>query len=387
MPRTGENIYKRKDGRWEGRYLKKTAASKSSYGYVYGKSYRDVKSRLSKAKAEWELQQSAIAEKTDDTLSHVAAAWLEDSRGFFKESTYVKYRNLLNSYILPPLGNCFISKITNEKIYELSCSLLKSGGRKAAGLSPKTVSDILSLLKSIQKYAFNKNMAASHISCSLPVKQPLKQLRVFTVPEQRTLTGYLKKDLTLSNLGVLLCLFTGIRIGELCALKWEDISLRDRTISIHQTMQRLPQDGGELPQDNGGTEKTARTKILISAPKSDCSVRVIPLPDIIMEELAQMRQASNSYFLTGDPKKYTEPRTMQNRFKAILKTCGIHDANFHTLRHTFATRCIEAGFDTKSLSEILGHANVNITLNRYVHPTMEQKQKNMSRLSELFSVR
>ena len=135
-------------------------------------------------------------------------------------------------------------------------------------------------------------------------------------------------------------------------------------------------------QTSDGEKKTA---ILIAEPKSQCSIRDIPIAGTLREKLIQ-QTIKEGYVLTGNKNRYVEPRTMQNRFKAIVKRCGIWDAHFHTLRHTFATRCIEVGFDVKSLSEILGHANVSITLNRYVHPSMELKQKNMDRLSALFAV-
>ena len=134
-------------------------------------------------------------------------------------------------------------------------------------------------------------------------------------------------------------------------------------------------------------ENKRKTSILISDPKSECSIRKIPIPETVFQLLCKFKYPENTYLLTGHTQKFIEPRTLQYRFKAVLKTCNINDANFHSLRHTFATRCIELGFDIKSLSEILGHATVNITLNRYVHPSMELKQKNMNMLSELFAVK
>ena len=377
MPRTGENIYKRKDGRWEGRYIKERTGSKTSYGYVYGKSYKEVKIRLIQLKAEWEKKRAE--EKTlmeDDKFSNIASVWLAISKPLFKESTLVKYKNLLRLYILPSIGDDWISEITDEKIHVLCSDLLNTGGAKKTGLSPKTVTDVLSLLRSIQKYALSRNMKATPISCSCPIKHSQKQLRVLSFQEHKLLYNYLKSNLTLSNLGIILCLFTGIRIGELCALKWSDISITEKTLYVHQTMQRLHAEGSN----------PAKTQILLSAPKSPCSIRLIPLPTHLMEWILPMQKHPDSFFLTGDTEKFIEPRRMQYHFKRVLKTCDIPDANFHVLRHTFATRCIESGFDLKSLSEILGHSNVNITLNRYVHPTLELKRENMSKMFEQFSV-
>ena len=374
MPRTGENIYKRKDGRWEGRYIKGHNGIRLCYGYIYGKSYKEVKSQLARAKVELDSRQ---IQKSDDIFANVAAKWMESRGPFLKDSTLVKYRNLLRSYLLPSFGDCKMSEITNDKIDLLSNRLLKTGGVNGEGLSQKTVADSLSLLRCILKFALAQNMYVNFTSFTCPAKPEYKQLRILSIQEQHDLCKYLKSNKTPSNLGILICLFTGIRIGELCALKWKDISITERTLFIHQTMQRLP------AADNS----TNKTQIFITSPKSGSSIRIVPLPDMLMAEIVPMQQYEDAFFLSGHNTRYVEPRTMQNRFKSILKCCGIKDANFHTLRHTFATRCVEVGFDIKSLSEILGHANVNITLNRYVHPTLELKRENMSKLSELIAVR
>ena len=170
-------------------------------------------------------------------------------------------------------------------------------------------------------------------------------------------------------------MFSGLRIGELCALEWGDISLESGTIYIHQNIQRI--------QIKGNGEK--KTEVVITTPKSQCSIRTIPMPEFLISILREADIERRGYLLTGS-KKYLEPRSMENHFHKILDEISMRQVNFHTLRHTFATRCIEVGFDIKSLSEILGHANVNITLNRYVHPSFQLKKENMERLS-VFAVR
>lgn len=380
MPRTGQNIYKRKDGRWEGRYIKNHEGHKTSYGYIYGRTYKEVKCRLLKVHTECQPENAKLPSPTEDVLFvFLAEKWFEHSRLLFKESTCVKYRNLLRCYIIPHLGSHPVNDITDETVLAFANDLLTSGGEKGSGLSPKTVSDILSVLRSIRKYAISRNIDIKYLSCSLPVKQKSGQLRVFSMQEQQKLYSYLKSNISLRNLGIMLCLFTGLRIGELCALRWEDISLKSRTLYVHQTMQRL-----HVRENSHKQQKETKTAILISTPKSSCSIRIIPIPELLLKELRLLKQPSDAFFLTGEKADYIEPRTMQNHFKSVLKECHIDDANFHTLRHTFATRCVEVAFDTKSLSEILGHANVSITLNRYVHPTLELKQENMNRLSKLF---
>jgi len=160
------------------------------------------------------------------------------------------------------------------------------------------------------------------------------------------------------------------------ALQWEDISFSENIIHVHQTMQRI-----QCNEDN------TKTKIIITTPKSPCSIRCIPIPSELVSIIQMHKQCSHGFVLTNSVQQYIEPRTMQNRFKYALEQASIDTANYHALRHTFATRCIELGFDVKSLSEILGHATVNITMNRYVHPSMELKKENMQRLSSLFPVK
>lgn len=378
MSRTGENIYKRKDGRWEGRYIKGRSQEKTYYGYIYGKTYREVKQRLTQIKAGQEVRRSISRQESENEIlfSQIAQEWLNRSRSNLKESTLVKYQNMLNSYIIPEFGKLPPGIIDRKLVSNYTEQLLRFGGKKGTGLSTKTVSDSLSLLKNILNYAQDNGIKVNEIGVSRTFRRHQKPLRVFQESEYQRLCRYLKEHHCLINLGILLCLFTGIRVGELCALRWGDISIPDKTLYVHQTMQRL----------GIGEEDGARTKILISDPKSDCSKRLIPLPKVLMDELNTMHQPSENFFLTGSPTKFVEPRTMQNRFKAVLKVCGIDDANFHALRHTFATRCVEIGFDVKSLSEILGHASVNITLNRYVHPTMEQKRRNMDKLDQMTEI-
>jgi integrase len=198
-------------------------------------------------------------------------------------------------------------------------------------------------------------------------------MQILSMQEQSILSRYLYDNLTPCNLGILICLYTGLRIGEICALKWKDICIAEHYLDVHKTMQRV-----QIMDDK------KKTTVLIQRPKSDCSIRKIPLPDTILSILQSEKKETDAFILTGSAQKFIEPRCMENRFKTVLKACGVNNYKFHTLRHTFATRCVELGFDIKSLSEILCHASVSITLNRYVHPSMELKQKNMNLLIDLF---
>lgn len=375
MPKKGENIYKRKDGRWEGRYIKsRTESGKIIYGYVYARSYRETKE---KQKAKIASYTSQIANKNEHVFSNIASEWFESIKLHTKTSTQNKYHNMLTNYILPEYGNQPFSTITYEFI-EAHCKfLLESGGKKGNGLSPKTVSDVLAIIRNISKFAIRKGIYVANDANAVQIRQDIKPMRVLNKAEQSQLCEYILKKPEACNIGILVCMFTGLRIGEICALRWEDISFSEQSIYIHHTLQRIQMNRGH----------GAKTEVVVTTPKSSCSIRKIPLPDEILEILVLNKKASSGYVLTNDEYKFIEPRTMQNKFKKILKAAGIENANFHALRHTFATRCVELGFDIKSLSEILGHATVNITMNRYVHPTYEMKKKNMQKLSKLLAVK
>lgn len=193
---------------------------------------------------------------------------------------------------------------------------------------------------------------------------------MLTTAQHNLLTNYLLDSVSPSNLGIFISAVTGIRIGELCALKWSDIDLEKRIITVSKTMQRIKNIGG----------KTA-TKIVITPPKSKTSAREIPVPDVLYSYLKKMQCDNDCYVLTGD-KLFAEPRTMQYRFKSILKKIGLPHVNFHALRHMFATRCVDVGVDVQTLSEILGHCSVELTLNRYVHLSIERKRNCMKLFSD-----
>lgn len=373
MSKKGENIYKRKDGRWEGRFiLSYDNNGKAKFGYIYGRTYCEVKQRLVEKKNAV-LQNAVITDKHSTVYNEVLDAWLNSSKINTKESTYARYTHLINSHIRPYLGKYLLSKISTQLIEGYIEQQLVSGRLdNTGGLSAKTVTDILTIIKSTMDYARYNNLPVACNLGKLNVKKKDKEMRVFSQAEQESLIRVLVDEMDLYKFGVLLSLYTGIRIGELCALRWEDFDLHSSELQVRKTMQRIQNI------ENGATSKT---KVIITEPKSSCSIRTIPLPIFITDIAKRYVATPRAFILTGDSKRYIEPRTMQNRFKKYLKESGITNANFHALRHTFATRCVEVGFEIKSLSEILGHANVNITLNRYVHSSLELKHLNMNKLT------
>ena len=378
MARRGENIYKRKDGRWEARAIKGyNEQGKAVYAYFYGRSYREAKDRMFMALPYVEYEPMQDCQKAGNAICFgvILDNWLDISKAKLKESSYAKYHNLVHNHIKPSLGKHLLSGINNTEINRLVLEKLKQGKHGSKGLSEKTVKDILTIVKAALRYAKDESLLADiNIKVTLPKKRP-KDMRILSTDEQTVLEKFLCTDMDESKLGIYLCMYTGVRIGEVCAMLWGDISLGEGVLTVKRTMQRVQALEAEV---------SAKTKITITDPKSNFSVRTIPLPECLLDKLKQFYPTDkNAYLLTGDVKRFIEPRTYQYRFKSYLSQCGIKDANFHSLRHTFSTRCVSLGFDNESLSEILGHSNVNITLNRYVHPSLAMKRNNMSKLTAL----
>lgn len=305
-------------------------------------------------------------------MREIIEQWLDELSATKKESTIVKYTSQLENHILPFFGDKSINAISNSDVISFSKMLLIE-----KKLSKKTAADILSRIKSIRKYAMLHNYDVQFIPDCVSITPENKEIRVFSIEEENILIDYLRKNLDGISLGILFCLFTGLRLGEICALLWSDISMDDREIHVSRTMQRL---------QNLDQNAEHKTYIHIGEPKSRSSIRTIPIPTIICKELCLVHE-DDGYVLTGDSKHFVEPRTFENRFKSILNNCGIENATVHTCRHTYATRCVEAGVDIKSLSEMLGHSNISITLNRYVHPSKRFKHENIEKLSALFEVK
>ncbi len=372
MARTGENIYKRKDGRWEARYIfSYTETGKAKYKYLYAPTYGEVKSKLIKAlTCSGPIENDKHFDK--ETYTYWLDKWLSSKKLVVKQSTYVRYRNSIERHIKPELGKYPISKISTELMSHFIKKKLSNGRLDGkGGLSPKTTNDILIIIKETFKFAQSYGVVTVCNFDRIQFKKPHKEMRVLSPLEEKQLLTVLFDSFDRYKLGVFLCLYTGIRIGELCSLKWKNVSLTENTIKIEETLQRLQSYDPNI---------LSSTLIVISAPKSFAAQRTIPLPDFAVEILKPFETYPEAYLLTGKSNLFVEPRTMQNHFKKYLRQAGIEDANFHALRHTFATRCVEVGFDIKTLSEILGHTSVKTTLDRYVHSSMQQKRDNMAKL-------
>lgn len=371
MSKRGENITKRKDGRWEARYIKGYENGKAVYGYLYGKSYTEAKQKKETAlRSSKELPHT----KQSKTFNDLLDCFLIQKKYCVKESTYAHYCNMIERHIRKELGMLRLSDLSTYTIERYADDKLSNGKVNSKdGLSPKTVKDLLTLIKSVLKYGIKKGLISSTATSFSSPKVSKKDIEVLSKDEQQTLE---KSTICADNLhfGIYLCLYTGMRIGEICALQWKDIDLINSTISINKTIQRI--------SNHDGKAEIKKTKIVIASPKSLASKRTIPLPLILCEQLSKRKQihcSGSSYFLT-DSERFIEPRNYYARYKEVLYNCGLSHYTFHALRHTFATRCIEIGFDPKVLSEILGHTNVKFTLDRYVHPSLDRKRTCMELL-------
>lgn len=310
--------------------------------------------------------------RNDETVVFDIAAeeWLREVTSELRQTTIARYRNLLNTYIYPYFRNVSIERISRSDVEYICSELLATGGKDKRGLSPKTVKDVLSVIKNVLNYAsITKNIKIPNLN-NIPIKQEHKSMRVFTVSEELRLDRILRYDPNPTNIGILLSLNTGIRLGELCALKWEDINLKERYIDVEETVQRLRVKG------------KYKTKLFVLDIEGFGAKRKIPIPDSVYDVLEKNKGSKKTYLLTGT-ERMLDPRTLDNRYKRLLDKMEIPRASFTVLRNTFATRCVEADMDIKTLSEILGHASINITIDRYVHPTMDDKIEELNRIVNL----
>ena len=302
-------------------------------------------------------------------FNDVSKSWLEKTRLYLKKSSYSTYDTIVSTHLQPHFGNMAISEITTEQVSTFLADL-----SRLKELAPSTVRGIASVLRSVMKHAETEGYEIKTKGCVVRRKEPPHKARILSDPEWKQLEISLTNDPDTMKLGMLICMYTGLRLGEICALKWEDISLDEGILTVNRTIQRIK---------NTVQQAEHKTVIIIDSPKSQSSIRAIPLPSLLLGMMKKFETANNCFVLTGDSTAYVEPRTLQNHFKQILHQSGIEDINFHAIRHTFATKCVNLGFDIKALSDILGHSDVSVTLNTYVHPSLNVMKSYMERFNNL----
>ena len=298
------------------------------------------------------------------TIREIAEAWKEYKRPYVKQSTMAAYVLILENHVLPEFGD-------NDSLHEhdVQAFVLK---KIEHGLSVKSVKDILIVLKMVMKFGV-KNEWMTHYEWDIkyPANNQPKELEVLSVANHKKILDYVQHNFTFMSLGIYISLSTGLRIGEICALKWSDINVADGTITVQRTIERIYMVEGEKKH----------TQLVINTPKTVNSCREIPISKELLAMVKPMKKVVNAdfYVLTNEDKP-TEPRTYRNYYNRLMEKLDIPKLKYHGLRHSFATRCIEAGCDYKTVSVLLGHSNISTTLNLYVHPNMEQKKRCINKM-------
>ncbi len=373
MAKRGENIYLRKDGRYEGRYvIGKKGNGKTAFGYVYARKYTDVKRKLELLKAESATRYTAKAAGVGDGSVEVwLRIWLEEIlRPELKESSYAIYRGMIENHMIPAVGRATLSKVNTDTIkylYEIIRNK-KICQQTAQSICKRFRAALIAaqeahLLVDVPKLPFKKAKKAGNAPGFL------------SISDQERLENYLDLQNNLKDLAVFFSLYTGVRVGECCAVKWKNICFESSELVITHTLQRIRTYSG-----------TTRTTVRYSEPKSQCAVRRIPLTGTLLKLLKERKQSvrdASEDFVFSSHSHVFEPRVLQHHIKKLSQKCGIEHLHFHTLRHSFATRCLENQIDIKTLAELMGHSTARFTLDWYGHSTSLQKRKYIDRLEQL----
>ena len=300
-------------------------------------------------------------------ILEISKQWLCQKKKYIKESTYSFYKINTENYINPYFGDICISDISNQTVQDVVNYWQCRPDRLGYMMKWSSIKNVLSVLKQILRYAGNE------LDEKVPILEfdihPIKagnQLnkKVWTLPEQHDIVDLALNDINTKNLGIILAISCGLRIGEVCALQWKDINLEAGLIYIRKTLQRIYLSD-EMP----------KSRVIITTPKTFSSIREIPISSKLLKQICQINNKSDENYILTNSSDYMEPRTYRKYFKKFLIKYNIDILNFHCLRHSFATRCINCGNDIKVVSDLLGHSTVNTTWNMYVHPSMQEKKK------------
>lgn len=300
----------------------------------------------------------------EKTINQITEEWKEEKKKYVKKSTYAAYQLLIQNHIKPYFGDLY--EVNEEKVQKFVFDKLD------AGLSEKTVRDIIIVLKMILKFGIkNGYLEYVQIDAKFPSKQEKKDLDVLSKADQKKFMEHLRNNFTFKNLGIFICLSTGMRIGEICGLRWCDVDTVEGVIKVRHTLQRIYIIEGEK----------RHTELLLDTPKTANSVRDIPMSSELLKMLKSLNKVVNeNYYVISNDIKPIEPRIYRNYYKKLCEQLDIPELKFHGLRHSFATRCIESKADYKTVSVLLGHSNISTTLNLYVHPNKEQKKKTIDKM-------
>lgn len=289
-----------------------------------------------------------------------------------KERTYTRYYEIVHQHIKPHLGEYELNDLTPIVIQKFITHLSQCGNLKTgAGLSPNSVNSIITVIQGALETASRIGLSEKYTAGK--IKRPKiteKQVSCFTPAEQKQIEQAVMRDKKIKMFGILLCLYSGLRVGEVLALEWSDIDFVKYELTINKTC-------------HDGKDKDGNFCRITDTPKTESSRRVIPIPKQLLPYLREAKKKGSSKYVISNGQKTISVRSYQKAFTCLLKRLEIKHKGFHSLRHTFATRALECGMDVKTLSEILGHKSPTITLNRYVHSLMEHKKEMMNRLGKL----
>lgn len=367
MARRGENIRKRKDGRWEGRYIRGRKPDRTAiWGYVYGHSYTEVKKKMTMRKAE--VRASALSEQ-NPTFQELSHNWEGSISLGVKASTITHYQYTLGHYILPVLGDYRVQELDEYTLERSLLEIITPTDNSHKPLGTTMARECLVLVRRICRYAAHLHLMRSLEIDVKMAKPSMATPATLSKSEQQCLQSYVEFAPTTRKLGTLLMMQMGLRIGEVCGLQWADFDLEHGILSIERTVKRI-------------YVSTGQTRVVIQSPKTRSSERKIPIPHGILKMLKQLQRKENckAWFLSGNEFKPVEPRCYRKSVHCYLKGAGVAVVNPHALRHTFATTCLQAGCNIKTLSELLGHGSSDITLKRYVHTCWEWKRNEMNRI-------
>jgi len=366
--RKGENIYLRKDGRWEGRYQRgRKANGRIRYGYVYGKSYTEVKQKIFPLRVHYStLHQTRGV--SSESFEEWATQWLEEIQGEVKTSTFSSYFYKLKRYVFPTIKHIPLNELSGE----LGKLLLKELQKKLARSTIQVIFRIVN--KCLNNAKKNGKIITNPFSEIQLPKVKRKKVSALTLSEQMELMEIAQKEKKDRGLPVLLALHSGMRIGEIAALKWEDIDFDSNLIHVNHTYQRI-----------GALNSNDKTQLIFTESKTDSSIRVIPIGKILKKLLLKHRKNSKTSFVFSTNGHPCEPRLLTYHFHQIRKKANLQKIHFHQLRHTFATRCLESKGDISSVSALLGHSSTQMTLDTYVHALMEQRIHVISKMEKMIS--
>ncbi len=368
MSRRGDNIHRRKDGRWEGRYKDGYKSNGTiKYSSVYAKTYSECKNKL--INAQTNAKQSPVKLKSNKKFHEILSNWLITNQIRLKGATVAKYSQMIETHITPKLGYIKISELNAFEINKFLEDKLKHGGKHAEALSPSYVRTMAIIIEAAINYAVSEGLC-------LPLKSPInkptvlkKELFVLNKHTENIIKEKLYPDCSLVSVGVFLALYAGMRIGEVCALRWCDVDFDLNVIHIRHTVSRIQSQN-----------QNQKTKLIIDDPKTTSSARDIPMPTILKNKLLQAYLNRCSEFVVSSNDSFVGTRTFDYQYRNLLKRNNIEVFNFHTLRHSYATRCAESGMDAKTLSILLGHSSSKTSLEIYVHPSIENTKEKLENI-------